>query len=151
MERVPIGEAARRLGISVPAVRARIRRGSLIAKKDAAGRWLVRIPDDIRAQDGVQSSVADDDRDDSRRMSDLREEVAYLRERLAARDDELREMRVLVQTAQQTTQRLLPPVATEAARHGEDESPRLVADAPPEGTQRDSRGLWARILAALRG
>ena|SRR5690242_5641989 len=40
-EKVPIAEAAERLGLSLSAARKRVQRGTLTAEKDDSGQWLV--------------------------------------------------------------------------------------------------------------
>src|SRR5438067_570835 len=42
-EKVPIAEAAARLGLSLSAARKRVQRGSLHAEKDETGQWLVLL------------------------------------------------------------------------------------------------------------
>ena len=47
MRKTDLETAARILGISVDAVRKRIKRGKLEAEKDESGRWRVLLPDEI--------------------------------------------------------------------------------------------------------
>ena len=51
---VYIDEAAAIMDVSKEAIRKRIKRGTIEAKKDAAGKWLIAIQDDV--EDGGQYS-----------------------------------------------------------------------------------------------
>ena len=72
-----IDEAARLLGISREAVRKRIKRGTLKAKKDKSGRWAVEVPDDI-PDTGQDTS--------SKLVQVLQDEINYLREENRIKD-----------------------------------------------------------------
>ena len=72
-----IDEAAAMLSISRDAVRKRISRGPLEAKKDKSGRWRVIIPDERPDTDRTTSGQA------SRQMQ---EEIDFLRKELERKD-----------------------------------------------------------------
>jgi hypothetical protein len=73
-QRLNAREAAEALGISVDAVRMRVRRGTLEAERDANGRLHVWVD-------------TDDPQPDSRALiSQLRDEIAYLREESRRKD-----------------------------------------------------------------
>lgn len=58
MERVPITEAASRLGVSTDTVRRRIRKGELPAHQQRTPQgyvWMVELPEDAQGQSGTQS------------------------------------------------------------------------------------------------
>jgi hypothetical protein len=69
--------AAQALGISKEALRKRIKRGSIEAKKNKAGRWQVIIDDSIKdkGQDGAQDAS-------SPLIEQLKSENAFLRQQL---------------------------------------------------------------------
>lgn len=82
VDEVSIVEAAERLGVTENAVRKRIRRGSLPARKEG-DRWLVTIPA------GMPIDERDDvagERDDAL-VEHLEEEIEFLRAQLRARDE----------------------------------------------------------------
>ena len=92
---IPIAEAAAQLGLSVDAVRKRIRRGTLTAYKVDA-EWRVVLPDRPgRGQDVVPNAVQDAGQDNVQDASTqellaaLRDEVTFLRRELEARAGEL--------------------------------------------------------------
>ena len=129
-----VAQAAKRLGISPAALRRRIDRRTVSAYKGEDGRWYVIVDSDggtggttrgtmIHAtpeihQDTPQTAV------DGELAKTLREQLSFLQREIEARDDEIKEMRrvhanqihelhVLVQTAQQNEQRLLSAHAPE--------------------------------------
>ena len=106
---VPIGVAAARLGLSVDAVRKRIRRRSIRAYK-AGGHWYVVLPASrMRDQDTtspiIQDAHPDNDLDAGRTelVDQLRGEVAWLREEAVRLHRRLEES----ETAQSELRRLL--------------------------------------------
>ena len=50
---VYVEEAADILGLSKEAIRKRIKRGTIDAKKDAGGKWLIAIDDDVEDAGGA--------------------------------------------------------------------------------------------------
>jgi hypothetical protein len=89
---VPAAEAARRLGITPDAVRARINRGTLAGEKRGA-QWWVHLPTDripTEPPTGVQPDATGTRPDTDRPLVEqLRSENAYLRVELSARSREL--------------------------------------------------------------
>ena len=82
---VDVAEAARRLGITPDAVRARIRRGSLEGQKEG-GTWRVMVPRDT-GQDTDRIPTGHDTTPDpppAGLISQLQSEVDYLRSELTA-------------------------------------------------------------------
>ena len=94
---VSVREAAEALGLTVDAVRGRIKRGSLDHHKDPDGTvhvWLdadESRPSDDQPND--QPRLGDDDRDDLL-VAELRDQVAFLRDLVRNSRDELRRERL---------------------------------------------------------
>lgn len=75
---VTLDEAARIMGASKEALRKRIKRGTIDAKKDTNGRWLVTVDQDT-GEDAV--------RDTSRTLVDvMQKEIEYLRQENERKD-----------------------------------------------------------------
>jgi hypothetical protein len=91
-ETMPAAEAARRLGITPDAVRARINRGTLAGEKRGA-QWWVYLPTDripVEPPTGTQPDATGTRPDTDRPLVEqLRSEVDYLRGELAARNRDL--------------------------------------------------------------
>jgi len=163
MQRLPIAQAAERLGISKTAMRRRVERRTVDAIKGDDGQWLVAVPESAEGSPlptGVAREVPPGMPRGIPAVDALAGQLAYLQERLAARDDEIREMRtgyerqinelhVLLQSAQ----RQLPPVVPSTARADEQEPPRQTTPVAPGGAQREPEVFpkqrwpwWMRIL-----
>ena len=82
VDRLTIQEAARRLGVSEGAVRKRVRRGTLQHDKAEDGRVYVYL--DTGVDGGVDEGV---DPDSNALISQLRDEVAYLRDENHRKDE----------------------------------------------------------------
>jgi hypothetical protein len=82
VDRLTIQEAARRLGISEGAVRKRVTRGSLEHDKEDDGRVYVYL--DAGVDSGVDEGV---DPNSNALISQLRDEVAYLRDENRRKDE----------------------------------------------------------------
>jgi excisionase family DNA binding protein len=82
VDRLTIQEAARRLGVSEGAVRKRVTRGTLEHHKDEDGRVYVYL--DAGVDDGVDEGV---DPNSNALISQLRDEVAYLRDENRRKDE----------------------------------------------------------------
>jgi hypothetical protein len=86
---IGIADAAKQLGISVEAVRQRIRRKRLQAYKDSSGVWQIVLPGDESPPRAVQHSVgpavgsADGPNGHDRLIDHLQGEVAFLRDEMA--------------------------------------------------------------------
>jgi hypothetical protein len=81
--RLPVSEAAVQLGISAEAVRSRLKRNTLRSVKDGATVYVLLAPDQSRPD-------ADQTGDQTELVDALRNQVTYLREQLAVRDEEIR-------------------------------------------------------------
>jgi excisionase family DNA binding protein len=109
VDRLTIQEAARRLGVSEGAVRKRVSRGTLKHHKDEDGRVYVYLDDGVDG--GVDEGV---DPNSNALISQLRDEVAYLR------DENRRKDEIIMQQA--TTMRQLtaaPPQEPSEARESD--------------------------------
>src|SRR3954465_9962389 len=72
---LPLAEAASRLGLHPSALRSRIRRGLVMAKKGNDGRILVEVMANVRPDHGEVTVTAEDE---------LRAEVDFMRGQLEA-------------------------------------------------------------------
>jgi excisionase family DNA binding protein len=140
---VSVAEAARRLGITDDAVRARIRRGTLRGEKVGAV-WRVRLPTGATPEPARHDTT---DRRATRRdpepddlVEQLRSEVDYLREQLATT---IRQLAAERERADTLMYRSLERIESLSAS---------VRDEPDDqdagqggGDLGESAGLWARI------
>ncbi len=142
-QRLTVQDAAEVLGVSVDAVRMRVRRGSLEAEKDDSGRVYVRLDadeDSVKSQRQVESSDL---------VEDLRDQVAYLRDQLdrerEARTEERRRHDTIIAQLTQRIPELSAPASTDEARgvaQDADEGP--DRGDPQTGVQR--RSWWRRMF-----
>jgi hypothetical protein len=89
--RVTVREAAKLLGISPEAVRARIKRGTLRKDKGLDGTVFVRLDAEQTRSNGDRSSDESDvSADHMRLVATLEEQVSFLRAELVTRNEELR-------------------------------------------------------------
>ena len=137
VDRLTIQEVARALGISEGAVRKRVTRGTLKHEKEQDGRIYVYL--DARDRRGVD--VGQDEGVDPHNnalISQLRDEVAYLR------DENRRKDEIIMQQAM--TMRQLsaaqPQELTEAAETVEEEQERAEPQSDAPGTQEGVRRPW---------
>jgi hypothetical protein len=167
-----VREATEALGLTVDAVRGRIKRGSLDHHKDPDGTvyvWLdadeARLSDDQPDDQPNDQPRLSEDRDDRGDLlvADLREQVAFLRDLVRASRDELRRERLAREEERrrhdtvimQITQRIpeLPPspppapAPREAPQTGAEEPEGVVntpstSTAPQEGSE--PRSWWRR-------
>lgn len=171
--RASVREAAEFLGISVDAVRGRIKRGSLGHGKAEDGSVYVWLETDVQGD----RSQADDDQggdqpqldndhtpDQSALIEALQDEVAHLRAQARVRDEEIRRRDHLLAAALERIPPALesasdgpgyaepgrtPPSNPEsAAEEAEAPTPRPATSAPQEAPQRPGRApsWWRRLL-----
>jgi excisionase family DNA binding protein len=140
-----VAQAADALGVSQDAVRKRVRRGTIRSERDEAGRVYVYVP----ASDRVQDKDQDTDKppsDITALISELREQVAYLRQQLEQANERDREHRRLLAAA---LERMPPQIEgpRESPLSSEDTSEgvegRSLSEGPETGTQRP---WWRRIF-----
>jgi excisionase family DNA binding protein len=137
VDRITVQEAARRLGVSEGAVRKRVARGTIPHDKGQDGRVYVHL--DTGVDIGQDAGV---DPHNSALMSQLREEISYLREENRRKDEIIMQQAV---TMRQIT-------AAQEPR----ESPETVAEEPEgpeeppftEEAQEDARprSWWRRFF-----
>jgi len=144
IERVPIAEAAPRLGLSLAAARKRVQRRQLNAVKEA-GQWYILLSQEPESQGPTTAAASSQD---GPRTADgvsqpwelpvrlLERENATLREQLAIKDRQIGELHVLLQQAQA---RVLPPAATEMKSSASAASPPATAASKP-------RRWWERLF-----
>ena len=111
--------AAELLGISVEAVRQRIRRGTLRSEKDEDGSVWVHLDESVRNTDGVQTD------DQTIYTTHLETEIAYLRQQLEQANERDREQRRIIAALTSRIPELPAP-------RGEDSSPSEPSEAPRE-------------------
>jgi excisionase family DNA binding protein len=157
--RLSIDDAARRLGISRPTVRRRLRSGVLKGTQVATphGRkWLVEVPGTHESADGESVSPhgaaetgSKTPRPAAREVELLQAHVDDLRGQLEDRTREVRELHTLLAQAQA---RLLTD--GQASPHGESPgsrpTPRTANGAAPGGSESRSR-WWQRLRTRLLG
>lgn len=143
LDRVTIQEAARRLGVSEGAVRKRVKRRTLEHDKEPDGRVFVYLDGGDRR--GVDEGVHPNN---SALISQLRDEVAYLREESRRKDE------IIMQQAT-TVRQLTAGPSQEPSGSPENPSPTEdppdAPEAPQTATQSPQAGgaprsLWSRIF-----
>jgi hypothetical protein len=141
--RLTVAQAADELGISVEAVRGRIKRGSLAHVKGEDGTVYVFLDAD-RAR-----PAPDQSNDQALLIARLENEVQFLREELARRDAIVLNMTEAMKALSPPPQeepsepRESPETATEAVAR---EQPFTDEERPQEGAQPRSRGPWWRRI-----
>jgi hypothetical protein len=145
-EMVPLIQAAARLGVSVDAIRRRIRRGTITAAKQD-DRWYVEVPDIDTAQAAAYDapSPTQGDAITHELVELLRAELDAKNAQLAEAATERAELRRLLGNSQQTVMLLtegrseapLRPVATT-----DEELPHRAANDDPGAAQTRSRVRW---------
>jgi len=96
VEKVSVGEAARRLGVSTDTIRRRIGKGELLAQREPTAqgfRWEIELGPDDQPLNGH-------DRDNELLVTTLQAQVQAQAEELDARRREVQELHVLLQSAQ---------------------------------------------------
>jgi hypothetical protein len=133
--RLTVPQAAEALGVTVDAVRGRIRRGKLEAERDNAGTvyvWVEASPQDRRGPSATSQRPASDQ---AGRIQDLREEVVYLREQLQQANERDRENRHIIAAL---TSRI--PAIEAPASPDERESPQTDREEPQRAEPRPATG-----------
>jgi hypothetical protein len=145
VDRLTIQEAARALGISEGAVRKRVTRGTLKHKKEQDGRIYIYLDEgDRRGVDFGQDTRVDPD--NSALISQLRDEVAYLRDE-SRRKDEIIMQQAMTMRQLTAAQRQEP---TEAAETVEEEpegsKPPPREPEPSEALDQEQEGLAGLVV-----
>jgi hypothetical protein len=135
--RLTVAEAAWALGVTVDAVRGRIKRGSLESVKEEDGTVYVLVDEHDRASD--QARLADDR---SELVESYREQVSYLKAIIATRDEELRRKDHIIAALTERIPEIEPPseprASPESATGGSE-----GVEVPPDGEQ---RSWWRRYF-----
>jgi DNA-binding transcriptional MerR regulator len=136
MDRVPVSEAAARLGVTPDAVRQRIRRGTIQYEKTDDGRYFVFLtPHDGRRDgvpDGVQKAL----------RARLHDENEFLRQELQRKDQLLAMALERIPAIEES-----PPEPQESPERASDE--RSGTQAPPEDQGQEKRPSWWRRFFGL--
>ena len=136
---VDVTEASRELGISTDAVRKRIARGSLESDRPN-GSVLVWL-DDGGTEAGREAQV-----DGGPLVESLRDQVAYLREIVATRDEEIRRRDVIISQLTQRIPEIEPPrdPAQEPAPPESRQEPAEPPETAPEASAPTDAGVEAQ-------
>jgi hypothetical protein len=137
LDRLTIQEAARTLGISEGAVRKRVVRGTLEHEKEDDGRIYVYLDaGDRRGIDDVQDAGLDPN--SSALISQLRDEVAYLR------DENRRKDEIIMQQAM--TMRQITAASENLSESSVSPAPRPAPTEPTEEAQEGAQRPWWRRM-----
>jgi hypothetical protein len=145
--RLTVPQAAEALGVTVDAVRGRIRRGKLEAEHEAGAVYVWIDAPDEGDRRGPSATSQRPSGDQSERIEDLREQVGYLREQLEQANERDRENRRIIAALTSRIPALeAPQEATGGAETAKDEreraEPRPATGGAQEGAQR--RPWWER-------
>ena len=155
--RLTVPQAAEALGVTVDAVRGRIRRGKLEAEHDRGAVYVwIDAPEDADSR-GPSETSQRPSADQAERIEDLREQVSYLREQLQQANERDRENRRIIAALTSRIPAIEAPSeaeTTDAADAAEtvDEQQgkgRPRSDAP--GAQEDAQRPWWRRMFGGRG
>ena len=150
---VTIKEAARILGISEAAVRQRLLRRTLTSTRQN-GHVFVLLPEDTSDATVDDTIPAPDDTSDDTAnvplVTQLRDEIGFLRGQVDIKDRQIGELHVLLQTAQRQLAASVPSSSPPGATFAE-ESPIKSANAAPEGAQREPEASWRLRLRRWLG
>jgi hypothetical protein len=144
--RLTVSQAAEALGVTVDAVRGRIRRGKLESEHDEGAVYVwVDTPKEADSQ-GPSPTSHGPSTDQALRLEDLREQVTYLREQLEAERQAHAEARRIIAGLVER----IP--AIEAPRENPPEPPESPAptdtptEAPEEAQEGVQRPWWRRVF-----
>jgi hypothetical protein len=142
IDRLTIQEAARRLGISEGAVRKRVARKTLRHDKEDDGRVYVYLDSGGRqGVDGGQDAGVDPN--SNALISQLRDEVAYLRDENRRKDEIIMQQAMTMrQLAAAQPQEESPEAAETIEEQTEGAEPRPDAPGAQEGVQRPWYRRW---------
>ncbi len=159
-----VQEAAEALGVTVEAVRGRMHRGKYLKEKDDEGRvWVLLSPDqltnvrgEVHERLGSRSGERSSDRSrtdgptvyrrvvgtDVALLEELRGEVAYLKEVVATRDEEIRRRDHIIMALTERVPEL------EAPQNGQEdtEEPARGTEGVEDGKGPEKRPWWRRIF-----
>jgi hypothetical protein len=135
--RLTVPEAAGVMGISAEAVRQRIKRGTLTTEKDDSGHVFVLLVDDGTR---FTTDSTRKDGDITALVDNLREQVVYLKETVAQRDEEIRRRDHLLAAALER----IPAIEAGDEREGHMTASEEAdkGTAPPEQQKPSERRSW---------
>ncbi len=168
--RMTVQEAADSLGVTVEAIRGRMHRGKYLKEKDDEGRvWVLLPPDQLpngrgevyersSERSGTGSGERSDDRSradgpnvyrrvevapDPELVEELRGEVAYLKEIVATRDEEIRRRDHIIMAL---TERV--PELVEAPQNDQEDAQRPTGGSAGVESQEEPerRSWWRRVF-----
>lgn len=150
---VPVPEAARILGISPEAVRARIQRGTLHKEKSSDGTVYVRLDADQTRSYGDRTGDVTDGQssDQSQLVGSLEEQISFLRAELVTRNEELRRKDHIIAALTERIPELPAPVSSQESS----EAPETASEWPgrgdvpsgqPEPSEPPKRSWWRRFF-----
>ena len=144
VDRLTIQEAARALGVSEGAVRKRVTRGTLKHEKDDDGRVYVYLDAGGRRRVDVGQDAGVDPNSNAL-ISQLRDEVAYLRDENRRKDEIIMQQAMTMrQLAAAQPQEESPEAAETVKVEPEGAVPRPTTVESQEGVQRP---WWRRVFA----
>jgi hypothetical protein len=148
-QRLTVPEAADRLGLSLDAVRSRIKRGTLPTERED-GRVYVRVGD-VRGDQGATDQATDQPPNQGELVAELREQVSYLRDQLRREQDAHAEARRLLAGALERIPAIEAPETPESADAGDTptddrEGPQTDAERLQRADERPS--WWRRVFGA---
>ncbi len=151
--RVSVDEAARRLGLTVDAVRKRVQRNQLAYEKDAAGRVRIILDESETLQDDGPDTARRSSRASDHLVDELRDRLRYVERQLEEEREANRENRRLLAALIQRVPELeapspeRPPEGSASASEEPDGTrPRPDTRGAPEQTSRVP--WWRRMFGA---
>jgi hypothetical protein len=144
VDRLTIQEAARRLGVSEGAVRKRVTRGTLQHEKEEDGRVYIYLDagDRRRVDDGQDAGV---DPNNDALISQLRDEVAYLRDENRRKDEIIMQQAMTMRQLSAAPLQEPPEAADTVEEEPERVQPRSATGAAQEGARRP---WWRRVFGS---
>jgi seryl-tRNA synthetase len=143
--RLTVPQAAEALGVTVDAVRGRIRRGTLEAEHDSGAVYVwIDAPEE---NDGPQQSATSQrpSDDQAERIEELREQVAYLREQMEQANERDRENRRIIAALTSRIPAIeAPQEASDAPETVEEEPERAQPPPVTRSSQGEVRRPWWR-------
>jgi hypothetical protein len=142
-----VPEAADRLGLSLDAVRSRIKRGTLPTERED-GRVYVLVGD-VGGDQGATDQATDQPPNQGELVAELREQVSYLRDQLRREQDAHAEARRLLAGALERIPAIEAPETPESADAGDTptddrEGPQTDAERLQRADERPS--WWRRVF-----
>jgi hypothetical protein len=144
--RVTVAEAAQLLGVTVEAVRGRIKRDTLAYEKTSNGTVYVLLDADRTRL--VDDQVADESADQHLLVSRLENEIQFLREELARKDAILlnmtEAMKAIAPPVQEEAPQEPPEAPVTATEQPGSVGPQPEVEGPQQATEQPRRRSWWR-------